>query len=360
MNKHKRQHIGIAGAGLMGKLLAWQLHQLGHQVTLFDADISGHSSAGFAAAGMLTPFAESTVADDLVLTLGLDSLTLWPQLLKTLSADILFSQTGSIITCHRHDHSELAQFIQRLSSKIDHQFIQPLDNTALSHLEPELDFDEGYHLKLEGFLDARSLLQKLHHYIETSSIKLAHQRVQHVLPKTIIIDNIPDYFDCVFDCRGYGGHQHFPDLRAVRGEIIRVYAPDVNMRHMIRLMHPRHPLYIVPMRHHRYIIGATEIESEDDSPISVRSCLELLSAAYSLHKGFAEARIIETQSARRPTLFNNSPRILYEDGFIAVNGLYRHGFLIAPALAQECITLFNTGVIDQRYAGLIMEKVHAS
>ena len=31
-------NIGIAGAGLMGRLLAWQLLRRGHRVTLFDRD----------------------------------------------------------------------------------------------------------------------------------------------------------------------------------------------------------------------------------------------------------------------------------------------------------------------------------
>ena len=55
------------------------------------------------------------------------------------------------------------------------------------------------------------------------------------------------------------------------------------------------------------MIGATEIESEDLSPASVRSTLELLSAAYAVHPGFAEARILELSVQCRPALPDNLP-----------------------------------------------------
>jgi glycine oxidase len=43
--------IGIAGAGLVGRLMAWRLARQGHQVSLFDGDTrSGEASAGMTAA----------------------------------------------------------------------------------------------------------------------------------------------------------------------------------------------------------------------------------------------------------------------------------------------------------------------
>ncbi|MFN7093735.1 MAG: glycine oxidase, partial [Burkholderiales bacterium] len=54
--------------------------------------------------------------------------------------------------------------------------------------------------------------------------------------------------------------------------------------------------------------------------------------------GFAEARILEMGTNCRPTLANNLPQIVAQDNFISINGLYRHGFLLAPSLAEEVIT----------------------
>jgi glycine oxidase len=358
--KDRPMNIGIAGAGLMGRLLGWQLSRLGHTISLFDHDPSGQSSAAYIAAGMLSPFAESVVSQDIILSLGLESLAIWPQLINSISPDIKYKQSGCIVTCHQNDSSELLNFIQRLSTKIDKNLIKSLTTDALRQLEPELKFAQGYHLTLEGHIDSQQFIQALNHYFDKTHTAFHKARVKYVIPHAIFTDEQRHNFDFVFDCRGHGGNQHFPDLRSVRGEIIKVHAPDVNISRTIRLTHPRYPLYIVPLDNHHYIIGATEIESDDTSPISIRSCLELLNAAYSVHTGFAEARILKTNTALRPTLIDNSPRIIYEDGFIAINGLYRHGFLIAPALMQECIKLFRTGKTNNIHPELVMEPTHAN
>jgi glycine oxidase len=93
------------------------------------------------------------------------------------------------------------------------------------------------------------------------------------------------------------------------------------------------------------MIGATSIESEDDR-VSVRSALELLSAAYAVHPAFGEARIVELGAGLRPAFPDNLPRIAIADKRIEVNGLYRHGFLLAPALAELTVAYLARGEID--------------
>jgi glycine oxidase len=122
--------------------------------------------------------------------------------------------------------------------------------------------------------------------------------------------------------------------------VIRVHTPDVVLNRPVRLLHPRYPIYIAPKPDGNFVIGATQIETEDSSPISVRSALELLSALYSVHPVFGEARIIEMASQCRPALPDNLPEIRWDgDKLIQVNGLFRHGFLIAPAVADAVMTL---------------------
>ena len=67
---------------------------------------------------------------------------------------------------------------------------------------------------------------------------------------------------------------------------------DVLLSRPIRLLHPRFPLYVVPWGNGVYILGATVIESEETGPVSLRSALDLLSAAYALDPAFAEAEIV--------------------------------------------------------------------
>jgi len=48
----------------------------------------------------------------------------------------------------------------------------------------------------------------------------------------------------------------------------------------------------------------------------------------------------------QPEGSDNLPRIAVDNDKIAVNGLYRHGFLLAPALAELTLQYVERGVID--------------
>ena len=124
--------------------------------------------------------------------------------------------------------------------------------------------------------------------------------------------------------------------------MVRIHAPEVTLQRPTRLIHPRYPIYIAPKEDHLFVIGATEIESDDMSPASVRSTLELLSAAYTVHSGFAEGRIVEIATQCRPTLPDNLPAVrLLTPRVMEVNGLYRHGFMISPAMLDVVLELVD-------------------
>jgi glycine oxidase len=108
----------------------------------------------------------------------------------------------------------------------------------------------------------------------------------------------------------------------------------VELARPVRLLHPRHSLYVVPWGGGTYMLGATSIESDDSGPVSVKSALDLLGMAYALHPAFGEARVISLDAGVRPSFPSNLPRIVLERDVIRVNGMYRHGFLLAPVLAE--------------------------
>ena len=90
------------------------------------------------------------------------------------------------------------------------------------------------------------------------------------------------------------------------------------------------------------VVGASEIESEDRSPVSVRSTVELLAAAHSVLPELAEARLIHSETNLRPALPDNLPRVDSQAGLTRINGLFRHGWLIAPALVQDALHHMET------------------
>ena len=94
--------------------------------------------------------------------------------------------------------------------------------------------------------------------------------------------------------------------------MVIVETDEIVLSRPVRLIHPRWPLYIIPRAGNQFMIGATSIEREDDG-VSVRSALELLSAAYAVHPAFGEARIVEIGSGLRPAFPDNLPRIAIDN-----------------------------------------------
>ena len=346
----------IAGGGLMGRLLAVALAKEGAQVDLFDkGGPNGAHAAARIAAAMLSPLAESAITEDSVVRMGLHSLPRWKELIADLSNPVYFQQDGTLILWHRQDASEAERFTAHLEkncrANADLSAPQKLGNEALRELEPGVAdrFTQGLYLPNEGQLDNRQLLDALaseltllkvncHWHTEIDSTELRKKTG----------------YKAVIDCRGTGAKESWSSgdkpntLRGVRGEVIRLYAPEVKLRRPTRLIHPRYPIYIAPKENDIYVVGATEIESDDLSEMSVRSAMELLSAVYTVHSGFAEARILEMATQCRPTLKNNLPEIQSQrdtglSDLIMINGLYRHGFMISPAVLDCALELIEFG-----------------
>ncbi|WP_094092188.1 FAD-dependent oxidoreductase [Legionella clemsonensis] len=330
---------GIVGMGIMGRLLALALHNAGWKVTLFDQ--AGTSNCSLAAAGLLTPFSELDRATALISSLGQESISMnWPRIIEQLPESIYFQRSGTIVLCHPRDQAEWQMFSQRIANQSTQQALfKQLTQLDLNQLEPEItQFEKAYYFSNEAHIDCQALMSALQKYFNINRLTCyVNTKITSIAPQLITTKTSTHPFDMVFDCRGLGAYSTFSNLRALRGELLWLHAPEVQLKRPIRFLHPRYSLYIVPRPGNIYLVGASEIEAHDYSPISVRTTLELLTAAYYVHAGFSEARIIKTVTHCRPTLSNHLPCIKFTEGLIAVNGLYRHGYLIAPALVEEIL-----------------------
>ena len=359
MSESTKNTIGIVGAGVMGRVLAWQLCQAGFAVSIFDKDpIYSGNAAAYTAAGMLTPYCEVESAELLVYQMGMNSLTLWQQLADELGEDIGYFQSGSLVVAHSNDRPDYLQFSRQVKTKLQptNEQFRELNQQQLNLLEPELTarFSQAAYLPEEAWLCAERTMQVLGKKLQAAGVQwFDNLAIEKVSANTIISSKSAQHFDCVIDCRGLGAKAQWSELRGVRGELIWLQAPDVNIKRLVRLMHPRYRLYLVPKGYDDlYIVGATQIESNDSGAMTVRSSLELLSAVYSMHDGFAEARIVDMRTNCRPALKDNLPKIECADGLIRVNGLFRHGYLLSPTLAQEVTHYLTQTNYQSRYDSL--------
>jgi glycine oxidase len=318
--------ISIIGAGIAGAWQALLFAQAGRKVTLHErSDAAMLQSTSHWAGGMLAPYCEAEVSEPVIVRLGLRSLNLWRE---------QFPETpfnGSLVVAHPRDRADFDRFARLTSGH------RRLDAAAMAEIEPALEgrFRDGLFYPDEGHVEPRRVLPQLHARLAEAG-------------GTIRFNSDANPEDCdgiVIDCRGLAARDTQPELRGVKGEMIIVETDEIEFSRPVRLIHPRWPLYIIPRADHQFMIGATTIEAEDRG-VSVRSALELLSAAYAVHPAFAEARIVEFGSGLRPAFPDNLPRIAVQDEKISVNGLYRHGFLLAPALAELTLGYVERGVID--------------
>ncbi len=318
--------VTIIGAGIAGAWHALLLAEAGRAVTLHERSDAGMTeSTSHWAGGMLAPWCEEEAAEPVITRLGIRSLDLWRR---------HFPETpfnGSLVVAHPRDRTDFERFARLTTG------YRRLDAEGVRALEPALEgrFGSGLFYPDEGHVEPRRVLPRLHAAIAKAGGAIKFNS-----------DAEADDLDgLVIDCRGLAARDREPSLRGVKGEMIIIETAEVELLRPVRLIHPRWPLYVIPRGDGRFMLGATSIEAEDNG-VSVRSALELLGAAYVVHPAFGEARIVEFGAGLRPAFPDNLPKIRIEQERITVNGLYRHGFLLAPALAELTLAYLARGEID--------------
>lgn len=309
--------VAVIGAGVAGLVTALELAERGVDVELFErAAALGEQACSWSAGGMLAPWCERESAEDAVVTLGQQALDWWPR---------RYSGTrvhGTLVLAPARDAGELTRFAARTVG------FERLDADGVAALEPDLAgrFRQGLFFAQEAHLDPRLAMAALAGALQVAGVPIHYGAA---------VEEAGLDADRIVDCRGLSARDRLSALRGVRGEMLVLRTNEISLSRPVRLLHPRIPLYVVPRSDGLFMIGATMIESDDRRRVSARSAIELLSAAYALHPAFGEAEIVELRADVRPAFPDNLPRIVEDGRVLRFNGLFRHGFLLSPALARQ-------------------------
>ena len=308
--------ITVLGAGVAGLCAATALAERGLELQVVDSGPEG-AGASWLAGGMLAPFVEGESAPAEVTRLSTDAAAWWAARVPGVQ------RRGTLVVAPARDRAELDRFAARTTG---HARIGP---DRIAELEPDLArrFSTALHYTHEAHLDPRVALSALAEGLRRRGVEIRYD--------TKMAHNRAD-----IDCRGIAARDALPGLRAVRGEMLLLRCSDVTLSRPVRLLHPRFPVYVVPRGYGLYMVGATMVETDAPGPITLRSAMELMGAAFALHPAFAEAAIVATGVGLRPAWPDNIPRISEACGRLHLNGLYRHGFLTAPALAGQLADTF--------------------
>lgn len=327
-------HIEVIGSGVVGLCCAKMFIDQGCHVDMYAASngIDEHCCSWWAG-GMLAPWCEGESAEPLITRLGLEGLAFWQ------TQDVSMINKGTLVIAQQRDQSDLLQFKQRSSCH------SQVNAEQINTLEPDLAgrFSTGLHFEQECHLNPRKALQTLLDALLSNQRFTAH--FGQALDQATLSQ--PTQAGWRIDCRGLSARDQLDDLRGVKGEMLILELEEISLERPVRLLHPRHPIYVVPRENQQFMVGATMIENDDRTRTSARSVMELLSSAYALHPAFAEATVIEVGTDVRPAFIDNLPRIRRRGRTVYVNGLYRHGFLCSPALAKRCVAMTLQGQIDE-------------
>jgi glycine oxidase len=312
--------VVVTGAGVVGLTTALTLAERGAKVTLIERSRELGGNASWLAGGMLAPFCEAESAPRSVVDLGKGAIDWWDAHVPGVV------RAGTLVVAPPRDVGEIDRFAQRTRGH------ERADEARIAELEPDLAgrFRKCLFFAGEGHLDPRAAMGALADDLRRHGADIRFGEDG---------ERLGSEAGLIVDCRGFAARAELRQLRGVRGEMIRVRTREVSLTRTVRLLHPRTPLYVVPRPNCEFMIGATMIESAERGAVSVRSAIEMLSAAYALHPAFGEAEILEMSADVRPAYPDNEPRIEERKGRIFVNGFYRHGFLLAPAFADRAATV---------------------
>lgn len=311
----------ILGGGVCGLAMATELSSRGAKVTVIDLkDVPGAHACSWWAGGMLAPECEGVSAEPDIVRQGRKAAAWWERHGATIH------KQGTLVVALGRDHSDLATFARRAPAA------KTLNRDGIGAIEPHLAerFSKALFLPDEAHLNPRETLTTLHERLEQTGVTFQGKALGQMI-----------------DCRGLAARDTLADLRGVKGEMLVVRCRDVTLSRPVRLLHPRFPLYIVPRGDGVFMLGATQIETGDRTRATVRSIMELMNAAYALHPAFAEAELLEIGVDARPAFPDNAPRIRQMGDRIYANGLFRHGFLLAPALARMTADLLLDGTTPE-------------
>ena len=318
--------VEVVGAGVAGLTAAFEIARQGLgrdvAVTLVERERAAGLGCSRYAGGMIAPWCELETAEPLVAELGQEALDFWT------AAIPVATRNGSLVVPPPRERAELIDFSRRTK---EFEALRCVGARPIGARSRRAVRRCAFFAK-EAHLDPAQAMTALTERLDA-------------LPNVTLRFNATASGDAdwIVDCRGFAARDALKKLRGVKGEMLVLRTREIAFSRPVRMLHAKRPAYVVPRGEGLFMIGATMIENEEGARVTARSIVELVNTAYAIHPAFAEAEIVETGSDLRPAFPDNLPRLTRRGKTLYLNGLYRHGFLLAPALARRAAQVLIEG-----------------
>ncbi|WP_110927139.1 glycine oxidase ThiO [Bacillus massiliglaciei] len=333
----------IIGGGIIGCSIAYYLAKEKLDVALFEEGSIGANTTS-AAAGMLGSHSECEGDYDVFFPFARSSqaayATLKDELFELSGIDIGY-KTGGIL---KLAYSELDK--AKLQSLLTQPTVQWLEPKSVREMEPAVtpDLTGAAYIKddvsvlpigaCRAFAESAMKLgaSLIEHTAVESVQKRGSRYIVHTNQGSVTADH-------VVVANGIQSTAFFKELglphqlSPVKGECLSVNDEKGSLEHT--LFHDF--FYIMPRKNGRLVIGATMIENDWDTGVSLNGIETLISKAKRMYPAVEEMKVDSVWAGLRPQTFDQRPfigRHPEEEGIIFASGHYRNGILLAPATGQ--------------------------
>src|SRR6266852_3981013 len=336
----------VAGGGLIGASIAFELAAEGLSVAVFDAQHPGRE-ASWASAGMISPAPESSEMASL-LPISIASVRLYPAFIERVeelsgktvgyrkdgALDLLLDETGQaemdeIMAMHHGaglraealSGPEAREIEPAITSDLRGAVHRPdeasLDNRLLTKATLEAARRKG--VEIFAGNGAEALWTDGH---ACKGLQLQNGRVE--ARWTVIAAGC-------FSARIEGVAAYAP-VTPAKGQMMALRCSSVNLKKDLWSGH----MYLVPRHDGRIIAGSTVEYEGFDRSVTVAGMKKILSGAISLVPALESARIEETWAGLRPDTPDHLPILgpTDLDGLVIATGHFRSGILLTPITAR--------------------------
>jgi glycine oxidase len=357
--------VAIAGGGLIGGTIAFELARAGLQVGLFDRHHPDESSS-WAAAGILSPAPENSGMISTV-PLGRASLQLYPEFVASVEEisgqSVGYRARGTLESLFSTDAQEKLSTIIALHHGLGLK-AEPLSADDAREMEPALspELEAAVFRPDEACVDNRALTKAVLRAAERCGVKtFAASNVQSIAKNEgrcagFVVDGDKVRSRWTIIAAGccsaeIEGAAHYAPVRPAKGQMIALRAKDLSIERVLWGDH----VYLVPRNDGRILAGATVEYVGFEKNVTVGGLQKIISGALQLAPALADAQIEETWAGLRPDAPDHLPIIgpTDLDGLLIATGHFRSGILLAPITARlirEWITTQNVGLDWARFS----------